>query len=169
MKARNALVMPIVAIFIGLAMIVSAGLIVSNVIERQNHVLPTTVVWLDLRDTVLPTAIGPDLTNYSEADTYMGTSMDFNLYMKANASVSGLSVIVHFEKSVLNATDVTMAWSDSDGPWMPITWMVSSGIMPGTIGTTGNYGAGNDANYYVQLTYNVPGDYTMKIWAEGTL
>jgi len=169
MKLRNSIVMPLLAIIVGLSMVVSAGLIVSNVVERHNHVLPTEVVWLEMRDTVLPEAIGPDLTNYSEEDGYMGTPMDFNLYVKANASVSAVSIIVQFEKSTLNASDVSMSWSDSDGPWNVITWVVVSGVMTGHIGPTSGYGADNDANYYLTLSFNVPGDYTMMIWAEGTL
>jgi hypothetical protein len=169
MKARNALVMPIVAIFVGLAMIVSAGMIVSNVIEKQNHVLPTTVIWLEMRNTTLPTPIGPDLLNYSDGDQYMSVPMDFNLYVKANATVSVVSVFVEFDKTTINATDVTMAWADGDGPWHNVVWTVGTGSMAGNLWSVLGYSSGNDANYYVKLTYNVPGDFSMKMWAEGTL
>src|SRR4030043_135449 len=95
MKLGKHLAIPVI-VLVGLSMIVSAGMIVSNVVEYHNHVVtPTSAVWIWTE----PTTETPneDKTDYVEGDVFVGTTYDFELNIYANQTVNNLAIYVEFD------------------------------------------------------------------------
>jgi len=170
MKVSKQLVVPLFCMVIGLAMIVSAG-IVSNVAERTNHVMPKPIPLSVsiLGTTEIPPALGGDRSDWVNGSLYIGDVVDAKVYLYAGGSASGVSIVVQVGKTGINATDVTVQWSDGVASWTTVSWTDNGDTVNGTIGLTGvNYSTGQDARYFVLVSFSVAGDYTTDIWADGT-
>ena len=169
MRIGSKLSAPLLAIIVGIAMIVSAGLIVSNVAERSNHVIPKPIpVTVTLQDTdEIPLALGGDHVNWTAGDAYLFEVYDGKVYLYANASATDVSIVVEFSKLGINATDVVLQWTDGVNAWTTVAWEDRGNSLAGTIGAIGvDYPVGDSARYYFVLTYMIPGDYTGRFWAE---
>jgi len=164
MKARNELIIPLLAIVVGVGMIVTAvGIVrVSNIVERNNQVSDvSSLVHIEIQ----PPTSGLDWVNGS---ALVGTTYNCKVYWSATAAISSANVVVTFQKSlVINTTDINMSWSM--GATTPIVFQSTAGdTIHGIIGLPSyNMAAGESATYDIQLTYNVPGDYNFQLYVEG--
>jgi hypothetical protein len=84
-----------------------------------------------------------------------------------SVSLDSAAIIVEFEKVGISPTDVSMLWKDGNPLWTAMVWTDNGDTIRGTLGFVGTQPAGETVGYYAQLTYNVVGDYTFRVWVEG--
>ena len=161
--------MPILAMLVGVSMIVTAAGIVSNVAERTNHVepkpIPLTISILGT--TEIPVPLGGDRPDWTNDTMYLDDTVDAKVYLYANGPAASVNIVFGVSKAGINATDVTVQWSDGVASWTTIVWIDAGDNLTGTIGALHvDYSAGQDARYYVLVSFHVAGDYVSQVWAE---
>ena len=158
--------LPVVAMVVGLAMIVGAASIVrlSNIVSNDNQVgLPVTI-----QITSTSTTPGGDLPDYAAGIVALGVTYDMKVSYTTTEDLTTATIIVEFTKTGINATDVSMSWTDA-GTWASISWTDSGDVLHGNLGVTGTQNAGGTVNYYATLCYTVTGSFNFKVWVEGSL
>jgi hypothetical protein len=171
MKIGRQLVVPLLCMIVGIAMIVTAAGIVSNVAERTNHVTPKPIpLAISILDTTeIPVALGGDRPDWANGTMYLSDTVDAKVYLYASGPATAVSIVFQVGKAGVNATDVTIQWSDGVSAWTSVTWADAGDILTGTIGATGvGYNTGDDARYFVLVSFHVAGDYANQVWAEGS-
>ena len=165
MRTRTSWILPILAIVVGFGMIVGAATIIrlSNVVENQNNVGLPVVLQLN-PTTATP---GGDLPNYVAGSVMQSQAYDMQVSYTTSKALNDAAIIVEFSKTGINATDVLMEWTAST-TWTSITWTDNGDTLRGTLGAVGSQGIGA-VNYLAKLTYNVQGDFTFKVWVEGSM
>jgi len=164
MKARNGLIIPLLAILVGTCMIVTAiGIVrVSNVAERNNQVSDvSSLVHIEIQ----PPTSG---TSWVNGSSLMGVTLSCKVFWSASATINSASVVVSFHKDmIINTTDVSLSWSM--GAFTPVVFQnVSPDTVRGVIGLSSFIIiSGETATYEVQLTYNVPGNFNAQLYVEG--
>ena len=164
MKARNGLIIPLLAILVGTCMIVTAiGTVrVSNVAERNNQVSDvSSLVHIEIQ----PPTSG---TSWVNGSTLVGTTLSCKVYWSATAPINQASVVIFFHKdTVINTTDVSLSWSM--GAFTPTVFEnTAPDTIRGVIGLSSfAIVAGDHPTYDVQLSYNVPGNYDVQLYVEG--
>jgi len=147
MKARNVLSGPIVAILVGLAMIVSA-IVLSNVLTYTNEAKGIT---LD--------------STWKNGPVAIGANNSFDVSYTSPAGMSNTVLKFGFDGVNATASNVTL-WCHNDTAWINATF---SGGFGSIVGASVSILGGTTGTVHCYLTYNAPGNYTMKIWAEGSL
>jgi len=146
-KARNGLLIPLLAVFVGVGMIVSAGVIVSNVLQYQNQVsgVSLTSTWTDGSKTI-------------------GTQYSFTVTYSSPAGTPNAVIVLEFNVAGILPADVTVAYDVGGGVYLPVTFVQAG---PDAIrASTGTVAGGTGGGFFYHLTYNDLATYTMKVWAE---
>jgi hypothetical protein len=147
MKARNGIVMPLLAMVIGVGMIVSAGVIVSNRLHYENQVSGVSLS-----------------STWANGTKTIGVQYGFTV---SYTSPSGSpNAVIMFE---LNATgivpaDVSLEYNTGGGGWVAATFsqVDANTIRASTLTIVGGSGGGYDYH----LTYNDMATFALEIWAE---
>lgn len=146
MKARNGIVLPALAIVIGLGMIVSAGVIVSNMLTYQNQVSGVSLssTWADGSKTI-------------------GTQYSFTVSYSSPAGTPSAVVMFEFSAAGIALVDVTLEHFTGT-LWQGVTF---TQVNATTIrGASLTIGGGTSGGYDYHVTYNDLATFTMKVWAE---
>ena len=166
MKARNGLIIPLLAILVGVGMIVTAAgvVTVSNIVPRHNEVTDvTSLMHIDIQAS-------STLPNWANGSASIGTVYNCNIFWSSTAAIHSVSVVVLFQKPSIATTDVSMTFMQLPGSvWTPVTFEpgTASDTIRGTLGSPFAVGAGESATYAIQLAYNVPGNYAAQLYVEG--
>lgn len=165
MNANRGLVLPMLAIIVGLGMMVGAVSVMrlSNVVENVNTVELPIVVQVQSTTT---TPDG-DLPDYQAGELLPSLKYDMRITYTTSEALDAAAIIVEFSKVGISPTDITMLWKDGNPTWTSMTWADSGDVLTGTLGFVGTQPAGSVVGYYATLEYEVPGVYTFKVWVEG--
>jgi hypothetical protein len=146
MKARNGLVIPLLAIVVGVGMIVSAGVIVSNVLQYQNQVSGVSLssTWADGSKTI-------------------GAQNSFTVSYTSPQGTPNAIIMFEFSATGIIPADIALEYY-TGSQWVSTTFVQvnATTIRGATLTIVGGAGGGYDYH----LTYNDFGAFTMKVWAE---
>jgi hypothetical protein len=164
MKARAGIVLPMLAIVVGLAMIVGAALL-SNVVVIKTHVSEAKLTQVDV---VTNTAMGGDYPNLPIGEGDVGIGIAYDTGINLNSSVTLGNVTVHFEiaKASIAWSDVTVQyWSGAAWLALTMTLNTSAGKLVGIFGPAGGFPvvAVYDVTTNLLVTFNATGDYVTTI------
>ena len=147
MKTRNGLVIPLLAIVVGLGMIVSAGVIVSNVLQYQNGVSGVSLA-----------------STWADGSKVIGTQYSFSVSYVSPAGTPNAVIVFEFNATGILPADVTLEHNTGVGGYVLVTFVQTSS---NTIrGTSLTIAGGTGGGYDYHLTYNDFGTFSMKVWAE---
>ena len=171
MRTSRGIVVPMLAILVGVSMMVGAvSVCLSNVVENNNSVgLPVTGLPITLSIAATTATPGGDLPDYTSGQLLLGQKYDMLISYTTTQAFEAGAIIVEFSKVDISPADVVMSWADSGGIWNEMTWVDSGSVMTGILGGVGTQPAGGETNYYAHLTYTITGDFTFKVWVEGEL
>jgi len=166
MKAISGIVMPILAILVGLGMLVGAVSVMrlSNLVENTNDIAELPIVVSIQATTTTPDG---DLPDYQSGALTIGVAYDMRIVYDTSVALDSAAIVVEFSKVGITPTDLTMDWQDGNHVWEGMTWTDSGDVLTGTLGFVGTQPIDSIVGYYAKLTYNVPGDYGFKVWVEG--
>ena len=169
MRTIKAIAVPLLAIAVSCAMIVGAVSIMrlSDVVENVN-----TVTELPVSVSILPTmnTPGTDLPNYTAGMVVVDKSYDMVVNYTSSLTIYSPAIVVKFSSDTdIDTTSLTMQWATNETAWVDVTWDDTGGIITGTFGAIASVSPNTPLDYYLNLTYKEPGDYTFKLWVEGSL
>jgi hypothetical protein len=145
MRTIGKMGLPVLAMIVGMGMVVSA-LVMSNTLTYTNQVAGVTLS-----------------STWSDGTRVLGAENDFSVTYSSPAGTPSAVIIFEFNMTGIVPSAVSLAyWTGT--AWVNTTFVQTS---PNTIqGSTMTIPAGpSSGGFNYALWYNLPGTYTMKIWA----
>lgn len=145
MRAKGSIVMPILAILVGFGMIVSA-VVLSNTLTYTNQVSGITLS-----------------STWSDGARVLGAENDFSVTYSSPSGTPSAVIVFEFNMTGIVPSAVSLAyWTGT--VWLNTTFIqTSSNTIQGSTMTIPAGPSSGGFNY--ALWYNLPGTYTMKVWA----
>ena len=146
MRTSSGIVLPLLAIVVGIGMIVAAGSIMSNKLRYENEVSGITIS-----------------ANWDENAKVVGAQYDFTVTYASPAGTPNCPIVFTFEATGIVPADISLEY------WSGTEW-VSTTFAPDGVdiirGVTMAIAGGTTGGYDYHLTYNNIGTYVLNVWAE---
>ena len=169
MRTSRGIVVPMLAIIVGVAMMVGAvSVCLSNVETNVNEASD-----LPVELTIKLAEVGPglDIPNY-ENGLVMVVNQPYDMLLSYTSTLALLenAIVVGFTTPTMNPSEIELErYVDGTSTWEKVTLTLVDGVIRGEFPEVVSLSAGGEVSELASLTYKSPGSYSFNLWVEGTL
>jgi hypothetical protein len=172
MKASRGIVVPMLAIIVGVAMMVGAVSMCLSKVEENDNIASDLPVVLSITPWDAPPET--DLPNY-ENGMVMVVNQAYDMLLSYTTSINIIDSIIKVKFTKVGVTlttdDVILTWCVvGDATSIDVDLEVVGDDLIGVVGDPLSLNVGDSAiEYYANLAYTSSGDYGFDLWVEGSL